>query len=108
MNKKGKSWDAYERQLFKKGKISEEELMIEKMKMDFAKLIYDLRVSRNLTQKQLAQKMDVQQQHIAKIESGEENLSLETIGKLLVALKGVLSVEITPKKKITGIFERAA
>ena len=106
--KKNKLWNDYESGLLKRGAISEEEMMIEKMKMDFAKLIYACRTHRHLTQKQLAEKMNVQQQHIAKIESGEENLSLETIGKLLVALKSVLHVEVEQKRKLTGIFEVAA
>ena len=36
--KKAKSWDDYEKELFAKGKISEEEIMVEKLKMDFDKL----------------------------------------------------------------------
>lgn len=99
------TWDDYEAELLRKGKITEEGIMIEKMKMDFAKLIYACRTRRGLTQKQLAGKMNVQQQHIAKIESGEENLSLETIGKLLLALKSVLCVGVEQREKITEIFE---
>ena len=103
--KKRLTWDDYEAELLRKGKITEEGVMIEKMKMDFAKLIYECRMQRHLTQKQLAEKMNVQQQHIAKIESGEENLSLETIGKLLVALRSVLHVGVEQKKKLPEIFE---
>ncbi len=106
--KKAKSWNSYEAKLLSKGKVFEEEIMIEKMKMDFAKLIYECRVQRRLTQKQLAEKMNVQQQYIAKIESGEENLSLETIGKLLVALKSVLLVGVQRKQKLTQILKLAA
>lgn len=102
------TWDEYEAELLRKGRITEEGMMIAKMKMDFSKLIYDLRMRNHLTQKQLAEKMNVQQQYIAKIEGGEENLSLETIGKLLVALKSVMHVEIQKKRKLTGIFEVAA
>ena len=108
MKRKGKSWDEYEAELFRKGKISEEEMLIEKMKMDFSKLIYDCRMKRHLTQKALADKIGVKQQYIAKIESGEENLSIETIGKLLVALKSVLSVGITTQRKLTQIFRYVA
>ena len=106
--KKAKSWDDYEKELLAKGKITEEEMMVEKLKMDFAKLLYNCRSHRKLTQKELAHKMGVQQQNIAKIESGEENLTLETIGKLLLALRSVLRVDLVEKKKITGgIFEYA-
>ena len=108
MKRKGKSWDEYERELFQKGKLSEEEILIEKMKMDFSKLIYDCRIRRNLTQKELADKIQVKQQYIAKIESGEENLSLETIGKLLVALKSGLRVGIQTPRRLTQIFKYAA
>ena len=106
--KKGRSWRDYEKELLAKGKISEEEMMVEKLKMDFAKLLYNCRSHRKLTQKELAHKMGVQQQHIARIESGEENLTLETIGKLLLALRSVLRVDLVEKKKITeGILEFA-
>ncbi len=107
--KKAKSWDDYEKELFAKGKITEEEMLIEKLKMDFAKIIYNCRSHRKLSQSKLAHMMGVQQQNIAKIESGEENLTLETIGKLLLALRSVLRVDlIEKKKKITkGILEYA-
>lgn len=107
MNKKLKLWDDYEKELFQKGKISEEEIKIEKMKMDFAKLLYDCRIRRRMTQKDLADRMQVKQQYIAKIESGEENLSLETIGKLLWALKSGLHVGIFNHRKSSEIFKYA-
>ena len=104
--KKTKTWDDYEKELFVKRKITEDEIWVQKLKMDFAKLLYDCRNRRKLTQKALAQKMGVKQQSIAKIESGEENLTLETIGKLLLALRSVLRVDLSEKKKITeGIFK---
>lgn len=102
------TWDEVEAELFRKGKITEEGLMIAEMKMKFSKLIYDYRIKNKLTQKQLAEKIKVRQQYIAKIEDGEENLSLETIGKLLIALKLVMHVEIREKRKLTGIFKIAA
>ena len=106
--KKAKFWDDYEKELLAKGKISEEEMMVEKLKMDFARLLYNCRNHRKLTQKELAYKMGVQQQNIAKIESGEENLTLETIGKLLLALRSVLRVNLIEKNKITeSILEYA-
>ena len=59
MMKKAKSWDDYENELLAKGKISEEEMMVEKLKMDFARLLYNCRSHRKLTQKELAHKMGV-------------------------------------------------
>ena len=106
--KKVSTWAEHEAKLLKEGRITEEGMMIEKMKMDFSVLIYDLRTAKRLTQKQLADKIGVKQQYIAKIEGGEENLSLETIGKLLIALKTGLHVEIQKKQKLTGIFEVVA
>ena len=108
MRKKVRTWDEYEKELFKEGRISEEKIMIERMKMHFAKLLYDCRMKRNLTQRELADKVHVQQQYIAKIESGEENLTLETIGKLLVALQSVLRVEIDPSRNPYKILKDAA
>ncbi len=97
--KRSKSWDEYEKELLAKGKITEEEMMVEKMKIGFAKLLINCRIHRKLTQRELAHKMGMKQQNIAKIESGEENLTLETIGRLLLALQSVLRVDVIEKKK---------
>lgn len=110
MDKKRKrmTWDDVEAELWKKGKLTKESMMVAEMKMRFSQLIYDCRTKNNLTQKQLAEKIGVRQQYIAKIEDGEENLSLETIGKLLIALNIALSVEVQKRRKLTGIFKFAA
>ena len=39
--KKAKSWDDYEKELFAKGTITEEEMVVEKLKMEFVKLLYN-------------------------------------------------------------------
>lgn len=40
----------------------------------------------NITQKQLAERMNCSQQYVSKILKGQENLSLETISKIELAL----------------------
>lgn len=108
MRKKAKSWDLYEKELLRAGRISKEEMAVEKMKMDFAKMLYDCRIRKHLTQTQLASKLGVQQQSIAKIESGEENLSLETIGRLLIVLKSGLRVSLQNLRSGNTLLKRAA
>ncbi len=54
--KKSKSWDEYEKELFAKGKITEDEMMVEKMKLGFAQLLIKCRIHRKLTQRELAHK----------------------------------------------------
>ena len=107
-SRKRLTWREHEAKLLQKGRITEDGLMIAEMKMKFSKLIYDYRIKNNLTQKQLAEKINVRQQYIAKIEDGEENLSLETIGTLLIALKLVMHVEFQKKRKLNGLLEVAA
>ena len=88
------------KKLLHEGKITEQGLALAGIKLMLSELIYNLRHAKKMSQKKLAMAIGVSQPYIAKIESGEENLTIETIAKILSALH--MSLEIRPhirKKK---------
>ncbi|MBC7076499.1 MAG: helix-turn-helix transcriptional regulator [Syntrophomonadaceae bacterium] len=56
-----------------------------------------LRLKRGLTQKQLAHKIGTSQSVIARIENGEQNISLKTLSKLAKALEAELEIRLLAK-----------
>jgi len=58
----------------------------EDAKLDFAITLLKARENANLTQKELAAKLGISQPYIARLESGEANLTLGTIGSILATL----------------------
>ncbi len=58
----------------------------ESAKVDFAITLTKARKSLNLTQKDLAEKLGISQPYVAKLEGGEANPTLSTIGRLLAAI----------------------
>lgn len=87
-----KSWKEVRRDLLKEGHVTDISLMIADIKLEFAELILALREKHRITQAQLAKAIGVSQPYIAKIEDGEENLTIETMAKILVALKTCFKV----------------
>lgn len=65
----------------------------------FGKNVKIERIKQDLTQEQLAEKMDVSQNYIACIESGRQNMSL---GKIL-ELANVLGVDVEKLLKFSNI-----
>ena len=95
-----RKWDDFKKEL----NISKEELLLAKVKLELSELIYDLRRSKKMSQKQLGDAIGVSQPYIAKIEDGEENLTIETIVKLLSALKIRLQLKPTKLGKYGSVF----
>ena len=91
-----KNWHHFKKEL----NLSKEDLLLAKVKLELSELIYDLRKSKKMSQKELAEAIGVTQPYIAKIEDGEENLTIETIVKLLAALNTRL--KLTPEKRGKG------
>ena len=54
-----------------------------------------LREDSNLTQKKLAKKMDVEREFIARIESGRQNVTLETLYRIAEAANKQFSFQFT-------------
>lgn len=69
---------------------------------DIAVRVLDALKSKGMTQKELAEKMGVSPQFINKVVKGQENLSLETIGKLSKAL-GIRLVKVEAEEKIVEV-----
>ncbi len=56
----------------------------------------ELRRSQGVTQERLAEMLDVPTQHISRIESGAQNLTLATVERIATALGVTASVVFTP------------
>ena len=65
-----------------------EEIMYnsEEIKILLGKRIKELRKQQNLTQEQLAEKMDIDQRNLSKIECGNNFITAETLSRLLNSL----------------------
>ena len=79
--------------------LPKEALLLARVKLELSELVYDLRQAEKMSQRDLAEAMGVSQPYIAKIEDGEENLTLETIVKLLVALNTCLTLKPARRRK---------
>ena len=94
-------WSDFKKEL----DLPKEELLLAKVKLELSELIYDLRKSRRMSQKQLGHAIGVSQPYIAKIEDGEENLTIETIVKLLAALNTRLKLKPEKLGKHDSVFQ---
>ena len=65
---------------------------IEKKKLEMAMQIAELRKKKKLTQAELAKKIGIKQSIIGRIEAGKQNLTLETLHKIAIALNKNLVV----------------
>ena len=88
-----KKWNDFKKELG----LAKKDLLLAKVKLELSELIYDLRKSKRMSQKELADAIGVTQPYIAKIEDGEENLTIETIVKLLATLNTCL--QLIPQKR---------
>ena len=68
---------------------------LEEQKLKIVKRIIEYRVKNKLSQKQLADKVGVTQQHISKIENGEFS-SIATLEKVLLFLGYTVKMQATP------------
>ena len=67
--------------------------------MDVIKAIIDARISKHLTQKELAQRTGINQADISKLEHGTRNPSINLLKKLAEGMDLVLKIEFIPKQK---------
>lgn len=67
--------------------------------MDVIKAIVKARISKNLTQKELAQRTGINQADISKLEHGTRNPSINLLKKLAEGMDMVLKIEFVPKQK---------
>lgn len=62
--------------------------------------LVDARTSKNLTQKQLAEKTGINQADISKLENGTRNPSINLLKRLAEGMGMVLKIEFIPKSKV--------
>lgn len=63
-------------------------------RMKLAKQIRDIRMKRGYTQQDIARKLGVIQQYVSKIESGHENISIDTLKRIANVFNKKLVVEL--------------
>jgi len=80
---------------------------LEKIKVALAQKIAEIRDEHNLTQLGLAERMNVSQQFISQIESGECNLTLETLSKLAQSLNTSIRTSFSKKPCRQGCLKVA-
>ncbi len=80
---------------------------LERVKVALAQKIAEIRDENNLTQSGLAKKMNVSQQFISQIESGESNLTLETLLKLAQSLNTGIMISFSKKPCRSGCLKIA-
>ena len=68
--------------------------------MDVIRAIVDARISRNLTQKELAERSGINQADISKLENGTRNPSVNLLKRLAEGLGMALKIEFVPKQRI--------
>ncbi len=71
---------------------------VEEQKLRIVKHIIDYRIKKGLTQKHLAQKIGVTQQHISKIENGEFS-SIATLEKVLLYIGYTVRIRVMPLRQ---------
>ena len=65
--------------------------------MDIIRAMVDVRISQNLTQKELAERTGINQADISKLENGTRNPSLKLLKRLADGMDMNLSLVFTPK-----------
>ena len=65
--------------------------------MNVIRAIIDARISQNITQKELAERTDIAQTEISKLENGTRNPSIKLLQRLADGMDMVLNISFTPK-----------
>ena len=66
--------------------------------MDIIRAMVDARISQNLTQKELAERVGMHQADISKLENGTRNPSLKLLKRLAEGMNMTLKLEFVPKQ----------
>ena len=88
-----------------KNKKFDLEYKVELAKLKMAEKLAQLREGMGLTQADLARKMNVSQQLISRIESGSDNITIETLIKFFFILGVVLKIDIGKGRKNQEILQ---
>src|SRR3990167_4045321 len=80
---------------------------VEMAKLRMAHKLAELREKMGLSQAELARRMKVSQQLISRIESGSDNLTIETLIRFFDILGVHLKIDVTKRRSNQGILEFA-
>lgn len=67
---------------------------------DVIRAMIEARISKNLTQKQLAERTGINQADISKLENGTRNPSIKLLKRLSEGMDMALKIEFVPKRNI--------
>ncbi|MBO4987721.1 MAG: helix-turn-helix transcriptional regulator [Lachnospiraceae bacterium] len=67
---------------------------------DVIKAMVEARISKNLTQQQLAERTGINQADISKLENGTRNPSIKLLKRLADGMDMALKIEFIPKKRL--------
>ena len=68
--------------------------------LDVIRAIIDARTSRNMTQKELAERTGINQADISKLENGTRNPTVNLLKRLAEGMGMALKIEFVPKQKM--------
>ncbi len=68
--------------------------------LDVIRAMIDARISKNMTQKELAERTGINQADISKIENGTRNPSLKLLQRIAEGMDMMLKIEFVPKQKV--------
>ncbi len=100
----GESYEEVRKKLIGGDKKREARIQLEASKLELLEHLVEYREKKDMTQKQLADKLGVKQQVVAKIENGS-NITLETLIKFLEVLGIVLKVEAVRRKRNEQVLQ---
>jgi HTH-type transcriptional regulator/antitoxin HipB len=102
--KKGKSMDELETKYFGKKGSSKRDSYETQIQLDFiGELIKQTREGRNLTQSQLAKKLGMDKTYVSKMENNVKTQRVDTLMKVLKALKGQLFIRVGTGKEMREV-----
>lgn len=81
---------------------------IESAKLKVATKLTEMRETMGLTQAELAKKMKVSQQLVSRIESGDDNITIETLVRFLYMIGITLKIDVEKRKKAEETLEFVA
>ena len=92
------NWKEHKKQLMKDPEFSKEYKALEP-EYKLASALIQLRLSKDLTQEQLAKLLNTKQESIARLESGTSLPSLSTVKKVANALGTELEINFLPRRE---------
>ena len=90
-------WKDVKKKLIENDPFLEEELEKLKPKYQMIRQIIELRIKNNITQTELAKRINDRQANIARLENGNANPSLEKLCKIAEGLNTKLEIKFIPK-----------